>query len=217
MFAAALLAFAAVPGNQAGVAGFLAVAPFLGLGASVSLPSLTVMVAEAVPARRVGLATGLTAGRWHLAALAGVPAAAWVFGTTQSVVAVLGALALGPLVEAVLVLAVGGDGRGPPARADRGDGRQRRVMAERGGEEIAVNITLNGASEAFVEQLVQSGQYASPQEVVDGLVQERQKQEVKLAALRASIGEAMAEDDLSEEEFFAAIDATIEDLKRTYP
>lgn len=80
-----------------------------------------------------------------------------------------------------------------------------------------MEITLNGASEAFVEQLVQSGQYASPQDVVDGLVRERQKQEVKLAALRTSIGGALAEDDMSEEEFSAAIDATLEDLKRTYP
>ena len=80
-----------------------------------------------------------------------------------------------------------------------------------------MDITLNGASEAFVEQLVQSGQYASPQDVVDGLVRERQRQEAKLAALRASIDEALAEDDMGEEEFFAAIGATIEDLKRIYP
>ena len=77
-----------------------------------------------------------------------------------------------------------------------------------------MNITLEGASEAFIEHLVQTGQYASPHEVVDDLVRERQWREEKLQALRASIRQSLAEDDMSEAEFDASIAATIEELKQ---
>jgi len=71
-------------------------------------------------------------------------------------------------------------------------------------EEAGMNITLDGASEAFVEQLVQGGRYASPQKV-------------KLAALRALVDEGLAGDDRSEKEFDASIDAVLDTVKRAYP
>ena len=79
-----------------------------------------------------------------------------------------------------------------------------RVTFDPLGEEAGMNITLDGASEAFVEQFVQSGRYASPQKV-------------KLAALRALIDERLAGDDRSEKEFDTSIDAVLDSITRAYP
>lgn len=79
-----------------------------------------------------------------------------------------------------------------------------------------MNITLEGSSKAYVEHLVQTGQYDSPRDVVNDVLRcFQQEEERRTAALRAKIDAALAEDgEVTEEELDAFLAATMEKLKR---
>ncbi len=81
-----------------------------------------------------------------------------------------------------------------------------------------MNVSIGARWEGFVERIVKSGRYGSASEVVREGLRLVEEREAKLAALRATIDDALAEEGrFSDEEIAAALDAQAAELGRKAP
>ncbi|MEW2358869.1 MFS transporter [Spirillospora sp. NPDC029432] len=101
-FVIALLVF----GGMSTPAGFLVVAPFLGIGAYLYSPLMTAMIPGLSGGRLAGSAAGATNAVWQLGSVIVPVVIGAVFSATGSFYAAFLALAVGPLVGAVLMFFV---------------------------------------------------------------------------------------------------------------
>lgn len=81
-----------------------------------------------------------------------------------------------------------------------------------------MNVSIGERWEGFVDRIVRSGRYGSASEVVREGLRLVEEREAKLAALRATIDAALAEEGhFSDAEIAAALDATAAEHGRKGP
>jgi len=102
LFTVTLLVFGTLTNRTA----FQLAAPFLGIGVFVYSPLLAVMVADAAGPALAGSATGLTAGFWQLGSVIVPLVVGFIFQATESFMAAMTALAVGPALGVVCMVFV---------------------------------------------------------------------------------------------------------------